>query len=137
VPARLLAAAGVPLSPTAGPLAVAGIGLAAAGALLALACLFAFSFAGRGTPAPFDPPRRLVVTGPYRYSRNPMYLGAALALAGAALFHRAPSLAVYAVLFLGAAHLFVLTYEEPTLARRFGPEYDAYRARVNRWLPRL
>lgn len=136
LPARILAAAGVTRPMILGPSAVTGIVLASAGALLAGWCVLTFAFVGRGTPAPFDPPRHLVVTGPYRYLRNPMYLGAVLALSGAALFYRSVGLLAYAVLFLTAAHLFVLGYEEPTLTRLFGADYDAYRARVRRWLPR-
>jgi protein-S-isoprenylcysteine O-methyltransferase Ste14 len=137
VPERILAMAGITRAVTSGPMAIFGLVLTAAGALLALWCVLTFVFQGKGTPAPFDPPRRLVVSGPYRYLRNPMYLGAALALAGAALLYRSVSLLAYAVLFLGASHLFVLGFEEPTLARLFEDEYRAYQARVNRWLPRL
>lgn len=135
LPARILASAGITRPPMFGPAALAGVVLTAAGALLALACVVTFAIVGQGTPAPFDPPRRLVVAGPYRYLRNPMYLGAVLALAGAALFYRSVALLAYAVLFLTAAHLFVLGYEEPTLGRRFGTDYEAYRLRVRRWLP--
>jgi protein-S-isoprenylcysteine O-methyltransferase Ste14 len=92
---------------------------------------------GKGTPAPFDPPRRLVVRGPYRFVRNPMYLGGALTLAGAALFYRSLFLLGYDCIFLLAFSLFVLFYEEPTLRRTFGPDYEAYCHRVARWLPRL
>lgn len=137
VPARILAFVGIGRTVTFGPLALAGFALAAAGALLALWCVLTFALAGKGTPAPFDPPRRLVVTGPYRFLRNPMYLGAALALTGAAVLYRSVALLAYAVLFVSAAHMFVLGYEEPTLSRLFGSEYHAYRERVRRWLPRL
>jgi protein-S-isoprenylcysteine O-methyltransferase Ste14 len=92
---------------------------------------------GKGTPAPFDPPRRLVIRGPYRYLRNPMYLGAALALLGAALFYRSLPLLGYVGGFLLVTHGFVVWYEEPTLGRLFGAEYQAYRTRVRRWLPRI
>jgi protein-S-isoprenylcysteine O-methyltransferase Ste14 len=92
---------------------------------------------GRGTPAPFDPPRRLVIRGPYRFVRNPMYIGAGLALSGAALFYESLPLLIYGGAFLLACHLFVLSYEEPTLKRTFGPDYEAYCHRVRRWWPRL
>lgn len=105
------------------------------GGAIALWCILAFVTLGKGTPAPFDPPRRLVVRGPYRYVRNPMYIGAGLALAGAALFYRSPSLLGYAAGFLVAMHLLVVFYEEPTLTRLFGDDYSAYRASVRRWLP--
>jgi protein-S-isoprenylcysteine O-methyltransferase Ste14 len=76
-----------------------------------------------------------VIQGPYRFVRNPMYLGAGLALAGAAIFFESFPLLGYAVLFLVATHLFVVSYEEPTLRRTFGPEYEGYCRRVGRWWP--
>ena len=120
----------------AGP-QIAGAIAAGAGALLALWCVFAFVRIGKGTPAPFDPPRRLVVRGPYRFVRNPMYIGGGLALGGAALFYESASLLAYAAAFLLAAHFFVVVYEEPTLRRGFGAEYEAYCQRVRRWRPGL
>jgi protein-S-isoprenylcysteine O-methyltransferase Ste14 len=135
VPRQVLSISGaVPRSP-AGPLGVVGLGLALLGMALAVWCVLAFVALGKGTPAPFDPPRRLVVRGPYRFIRNPMYLGAGVALGGVALFYRSLPLAIYAAGFLLAAHLFVVGYEEPTLTRLFGADYAAYRARVGRWLP--
>jgi protein-S-isoprenylcysteine O-methyltransferase Ste14 len=115
---------------------VLGIAIATAGAALALWCVVSFAWLGKGTPAPFDPPRHLVVRGPYRFVRNPMYIGASLALGGAALFYGSLPLLEYAVVFLFAASLFVLGYEEPRLRRTFGPEYEAYCRHVCRWLPR-
>ena len=110
--------------------------LGACGAALALACILTFVFVGRGTPAPFDPPRRLVVQGPYRLIRNPMYLGAGLALSGAALFYQSILLLGYAGVFLLITHLFVLLYEEPTLRQTFDGDYEAYCLRVGRWWPK-
>src|SRR5436853_491 len=78
---------------------VAGIVIGTAGAAVALWCIFTFAFIGIGTPAPFDPPRRLVIEGPYRFVRNPMYIGAGLALAGAALFYWSLALLGYTGLF--------------------------------------
>ena len=137
LPQRVLSWSGIVRPQVIGPAEAAGIAVALAGGALALWCVLAFAFVGRGTPAPFDPPRRLVVAGPYRYVRNPMFLGAAVALAGAAVFYRSLALFGYAVLFLGATHLFVVWYEEPTLARLFGREYEAYRETVRQWVPRL
>lgn len=114
---------------------IAGMVLGAAGAALALWCILTFAFVGRGTPAPFDPPRRLVVRGPYRVVRNPMYIGAGLALAGAALFYHSGPLLGYTGLFFLITHLFVVWYEEPALRRIFGGEYEAYFRRVRRWWP--
>lgn len=136
LPARVLSWSGI-LRPTAiGIWQVAGMALGTGGAALALSCIIAFVFVGRGTPAPFDPPRRLVVQGPYRFVRNPMYIGAGLALAGAALFYQSFALLGYmGVLFL-VTHLFVAAYEEPTLRRTFGKDYMAYCERTGRWWPR-
>jgi len=116
---------------------VAGIVVSVAGGALALWCILAFAIIGKGTPAPFDPPRQLVVVGPYRYVRNPMYIGAGLALAGAAMFYRSLPLLGYLGLFLLATHAFVLFYEEPTLTRLFGQQYRDYQTTVRRWLPRF
>jgi protein-S-isoprenylcysteine O-methyltransferase Ste14 len=110
--------------------------LVAIGTALALWCVFTFVFIGKGTPAPFDPPRKLVVCGPYRFVRNPMYIGAAMTLAGAALYYQSLSILIYTALFFLITHLFVVLYEEPTLRRTFGDEYDAYFRRVSRWLPK-
>jgi protein-S-isoprenylcysteine O-methyltransferase Ste14 len=136
VPGRILERSAIVRPAQLGTVEYAGIAAGLAGGALALWCIVTFAVVGRGTPAPFDPPRRLVVQGPYRYVRNPMYLGAALALSGAAVFYRSAPLFGYAGLFLLATHLFVVWYEEPTLARLFGAEYEAYRARVGRWLMR-
>lgn len=137
VPARVLELAGVRMPAAVGPAQAMGVVLAAAGALLALACIATFVVVGKGTPAPFDPPRRLVRVGPYRVVRNPMYAGAGLALAGASLYTGSWGLLAYALGFLVAAHLFVAAYEEPHLRRVFGAEYEAYCAATPRWLPRL
>ena len=107
------------------------------GAAVALWCIFTFAFVGKGTPAPFDPPRRLVIRGPYRFVRNPMYIGALFALIGAALFYGSLPILEYTGLFLLATHLFVILYEEPTLRRTFGEDYAAYCRTVRRWLPTL
>ena len=135
VPARLLERAGIARPPEWGLVEVLGFATTTAGAVLILWCILTFVFVGRGTPAPFDPPRRLVVRGPYRFVRNPMYLGACLALAGAALAYRSVAILGYLVLFVLVLHAFVVSYEEPTLARMFGADYEAYRSAVRRWLP--
>ena len=137
LPRRILQASGIGPPTTLGLLKVAGVLVGVAGGALALWCILAFAMLGKGTPAPFDPPRRLVVAGPYRYVRNPMYIGAGLALAGAALFYRSLPLLGYVGLFLLATHAFIVFYEEPTLTRLFGQQYRAYQMRVRRWLPRF
>ncbi len=120
-----------------GVLQVTGIVLGLAGGVLALWCVSSFAFVGRGTPAPFAPPRRLVTRGPYRFVRNPMYLGVGLTLAGAAAFSKSLPLLGYTGLFFLASHLFVVWYEEPHLRRTFGHEYEAYCRQVRRWWPRV
>jgi protein-S-isoprenylcysteine O-methyltransferase Ste14 len=135
LPTRALSWSGIVRPATMGLPQGAGMIVAGAGMLIALSCIFTFVFVGRGTPAPFDPPRRLVVRGAYRFVRNPMYIGAGLALTGAALFYQAVSLLIYAGVFLLVSHLFVTLYEEPTLAATFGADYEAYCHRVRRWLP--
>ena len=135
VPWRLVDWSGLTRPPGIGAAQIGGACIVLAGGTLAFWCVLTFVLVGRGTPAPFDPPRRLVVSGPYRFVRNPMYIGADLALAGAALFYRSLPLLGYAVLFGLATCLFVIWYEEPTLKRLFGAEYDEYRRRVNRWWP--
>ena len=114
---------------------VVGMIIGVVGAAVALWCVFTFASIGKGTPAPFDPPRRLVIRGPYRFVRNPMYIGAAIALASAALFYESLALLCYTCVFLLATHFFVLLYEEPTLRQTFGEEYEAYCRKVRRWWP--
>ena len=136
LPSRILSSTDVPQPSAIGVWQLAGMLLGACGAALALTCILTFVFVGRGTPAPFDPPRRLVVRGPYRLVRNPMYLGAGLALAGAAVFYQSLPLLGYAGVFLLISHLFVVLYEEPALRRAFEGDYEAYCGRVDRWRPR-
>jgi len=118
-------------------LQVAGTVIGAAGGGVALWCVLAFAVVGRGTPAPFAPPHRLVTRGPYRFVRNPMYIGVGLTFAGAAVFYKSLPLLGYTGLFVLVSHPFVVWYEEPALRRTFGQEYDAYCGRVRRWWPTL
>jgi protein-S-isoprenylcysteine O-methyltransferase Ste14 len=134
LPAQVLRLSGA--RPVAGAPRVVALILGSLGAALALWCVATFAFVGHGTPAPFDPPRRLVVRGPYRVVRNPMYLGAGLFLAAAALLYQSLLLLGFTALFFLAAHLFVVGYEERALGRLFGEEYRAYCKRVRRWWPR-
>lgn len=120
-----------------GPLRYVGAALLAAGAAVYLWCAWDFSTAGDGTPAPIDPPRSLVVRGLYRYVRNPMYIGILLLLAGEALLFQSRSLLGYAGIVFFFFFLFVVAYEEPALARKFGQDYERYCDRVPRWIPRL
>jgi protein-S-isoprenylcysteine O-methyltransferase Ste14 len=133
VPAEILAITGVRAPRGFGLLQAFGILVGIVGLGLALSCVLAFASLGKGTPAPFDPPRRLVVRGPYRLLRNPMYLGAGLWVLGLGLFYQSPWLVLYTAVFIVSAHAFVLLYEEPTLQRMFGDEYREYCNRVRRW----
>jgi len=137
VPSRLLSWSGIVRPEVIAMPQVAGMAIGVVGGVVALWCIYTFATVGRGTPAPFDPPRRLVVRGPYRFVRNPMYIGAGLALIGAGLFYESLQLLSYAGIFFLATHLFVVRYEEPTLQQTFGQEYDAYCHQVRRWLPTM
>ena len=96
-----------------------------------------FAFVGLGTPAPIAPPRHLVVSGPYRHVRNPMYVAILVILVGQALVLGTVVLLRYAVMVWVLFHAFVYLYEEPDLAAKFGPEYETYRKHVGRWWPRV
>ena len=111
----------------------------ALGFAVALRCIWDFGWTGRGTPAPFAPPQRLVVVGFYRYARNPMYVGFIVGWVGLwVIFGRASrtALIVALVAVVGVA-LFVKFYEEPTLRGKFGADYEEYCRNVPRWIPRL
>lgn len=115
---------------------VAGAVLFVAGVGLLLWCTALFLFRGRGTPLPAIPPARLVASGPYRFTRNPIYLGGVAILAGEALFFGSPALGAYAAAYAAFLHLVVVLHEERVLERRHGERYRAYRERVPRWLGR-
>ena len=107
------------------------------GSLVVLSCFWNFTFKGRGTPIPSDPPKELVITGPYRYVRNPIYVGVLLIFLGHFLWFGYWAMLIYTVSAFIGVHLFVLLYEEPTLKRKFGAAYEDYLKRVPRWMPRL
>lgn len=120
----------------ASPAAWEAVPVIAAGAALYMWCVWNFAAVGRGTPGPWDAPSRVVATGPYRWVRNPIYIGALLVVLGEAwLFLSLPVLA-YAGAMAVLCHLFVISYEERTLRRRFGDSYLEYRRTVPRWIPR-
>ncbi|MFY9726517.1 MAG: isoprenylcysteine carboxylmethyltransferase family protein [Bryobacteraceae bacterium] len=96
-----------------------------------------FALYGLGTPAPVFPTRHLVVTGLYRYVRNPMYLAVVMTILGQGLVFGSVSLLEYGGIVWLLFHLFVLLYEEPTLRRTFAGEYETFCAAVPRWIPRL
>jgi protein-S-isoprenylcysteine O-methyltransferase Ste14 len=91
---------------------------------------------GKGTLAPWDPPKHLVIVGLYRFTRNPMYVGVLLMTAGWSLLAGSPSLAGYVVILAIAFHLRVVLFEEPRLRKQFGEEWASYSATVSRWMPR-
>jgi protein-S-isoprenylcysteine O-methyltransferase Ste14 len=116
----------------------AGWLLIVAGIALYFACAFwGFAVRGKGTPLPTDPPKKLVVEGPYRVVRNPMYWSVAFVMLGeAAVFHSVALVDLATVFFVGV-NLFVLFFEEPALRGKFGAEYEEYCRQTPRWLPRF
>ena len=119
------------------PLRFAGALLSVGGAAVLLNSFLRFALQGLGTPAPVFPTRHLVVSGPYRYVRNPMYVAVVAAILGQGLFFGNVRLLEYGALVWLGFHLFILIYEEPTLRATFGVEYKAFCADVPRWIPRL
>ena len=107
------------------------------GSLTVLWCFWAFTFKGRGTPNPTDPPKELVVTGPYHYVRNPVYVGVVFIFLGHFLWFGYWALLNYATLAFIGVHFFVVLSEEPTLKRRFGASYEEYLKLVPRWVPKF
>ena len=130
----LLIAGPIPV-PTFGPRSLVGILLLAVGAAGYFWCLWEFAVSGRGTPAPVDPPKHLVVRGPYRLVRNPMYLAVLALAAGWAVSLRSSAVLAYAGALWAAFHLFVVFVEEPSLRQRFGDSYAQYCQSVRRWVP--
>lgn len=117
------------------PVHLLGLALMVAGTAILVRCIWDFASKGRGTLAPIDPPKELVVQGLYRYVRNPMYLGVLLILLGETAFFRSSALLQYTVGWFIVVNLFVLLYEEPALRRQFGDSYERYFRSVPRWLP--
>ena len=105
------------------------------GGVTILWCFWDFTFTGHGTPAPIDPPKVLVVTGFYRYVRNPIYVGLLTIIIGHFLWFKTIWMLAYAVMVFLAFHLFVTLYEEPTLQEKFGAAYEQYCKSVPRWIP--
>jgi protein-S-isoprenylcysteine O-methyltransferase Ste14 len=132
-------AIGVPLAlvqaaPGPHPTRTMGLGPLVIGLLLLLWCVRELYVAGRGTLAPWSPPLQLVVTGPYRFSRNPMYIAVLLMLLGWAEYYGIAPLWYYLAAVAVALYLRVVFGEEPWLARRHGAAWQAYRARCKRWV---
>ena len=119
------------------PLQVLGALLLLAGVIVLVDAFVRFVVEGIGTPAPVAPTQRLVVGGLYRHVRNPMYLAVGATIVGQGLLLGRPILLLYAAFFAAMVFAFVRLYEEPTLAREFGAEYEEYRREVPGWRPRL
>ena len=115
---------------------VAGVIGFAAGLAMFVWCVLLFARIGRGTLAPWDPTRRLVVAGPYRHVRNPMISSVLTMLGGETLFFHSARIGAWMLIFVAINQAYFLLLEEPGLVARFGEEYERYRAAVPRWLPR-
>ena len=133
IPFSILRAANRLRVPDLGLASVGAALLATIGALVLLRCVWDFFATGKGTLAPIDPPRFLVVRGLYRFTRNPMYNGVIALILGEAWLFRSVSLVTYALVVLVFFHLFVVLYEEPILESQFAEAYRVYRRAVPRW----
>jgi protein-S-isoprenylcysteine O-methyltransferase Ste14 len=123
-------------SPGSGVVPALGVALLVLGATVYAWCVWDFAAFGRGTPAPIDAPKKLVIRGLYRYTRNPMYLGVLTVVLGWAALFRSADVLLYALAVWTCFHGFTVLYEERRLATLFGDSYRAYCSRVGRWLPR-
>lgn len=112
-----------------------GMLLIGVGSSILFWCIYAFARQGKGTLSPVDPAKRLVISGLYRYTRNPMYVGVTVVLLGETLFFGSIPLLFYTGLVFLGFNLFIRLYEEPYLGKQFGDEYEQYCKQVGRWLP--
>jgi len=115
---------------------IAGVVVFLGGFALFAWCISLFARVGQGTLAPWDPTRRLVAVGPYRYMRNPMISGVVTMLAGEGIFLGSRVIAVWAATFIAINQVYFMLFEEPGLERRFGAAYREYKSAVPRWVPR-
>ena len=122
-------------SPASGLALVIALAVLVLGAAIYAWCVWDFATFGRGTPAPIDAPKKLVVRGLYRFTRNPMYVGVLTVILGWAALFQAANLLFYALVVGTCFHLFIVFYEERHLVQEFGSQYEDYRSRVPRWLP--
>lgn len=111
-----------------------GLAIVTMGTVALLACIFQFGTQGKGTLSPLDPTRRLVTTGIYRFTRNPMYVSVATILIGECFITATRGMLTYTLIVCIAFHVFVVFREEPRLTRAFGDEYLSYSKRVRRWI---
>jgi protein-S-isoprenylcysteine O-methyltransferase Ste14 len=135
IPYFILSARGGIAVPAWGPVRYLALLVIAAGAAVLIRCIADFARIGRGTLAPVDPPKTLVVRGLYRYVRNPMYVGVLGVLLGEAALFQSVALLAYTGIWFLFVNLFVIFYEEPTLRAQFGESYEQYRRSVGRWIP--
>jgi protein-S-isoprenylcysteine O-methyltransferase Ste14 len=133
IPWRILRASKQLATPALSINSTLAAGLALLGICVLVVCVWDFFDAGHGTLAPFDPPKRLVVSRLYRFTRNPMYNGVVTLLLGEAWLFHSTSLLHFALLVFIIFHLMVVVYEEPALEEQFADSYRAYRAAVPRW----
>lgn len=136
VPYFLLSSLGDRFAVDIGPIRFIGLIPMLFGVFVYILCVWSFASKGKGTPAPIDPPKKLVVQGLYKYARNPMYIGVLLILIGETILFASLLLGLYALLVYVCFHLFVVVYEEPALRARFGDSYRKYCDSVPRWIPR-
>ena len=136
IPYWLISSRGTGGLPNYQALRYLGLPLIVVGATGLLWCIWEFFSKGKGTLAPIDPPKHLVVRGLYRYVRNPMYVAVVTTLIGEAIFFISLPVLTEAGVFIILAHLFVAFYEEPALRRQFGESYEKYSQTVGRWIPR-
>ena len=122
-------------SAASGPALAIALAVLVLGAAISAWCVWDFATFGRGTPAPIDAPKKLVVRGLYRFTRNPMYVGVLTVILGWAALFQAANLLFYALVVGTCFHLFIVFYEERHLVQEFGSQYEGYRSRVPRWLP--
>ena len=137
IPYWIISSRGTGIFPNHQALRYFGFPLIVVGAAGLLWCIWGFFSEGRGTLAPVDPPRHLVVRGLYRYVRNPMYVSVMTILMGEAILFVSTTVLIEAGVFITLAHLFVAFYEEPILRRQFGESYERYSQTVGRWVPRF
>lgn len=104
------------------------------GFIIVLRCIISFAVEGQGTLSPADPTKKLVISGLYRFSRNPMYVGVTLMLIGEAIFFQSIDLWIYSLFLYIAFNLFTILVEEPRLRKDFGEEYKIYCEKVRRWI---
>jgi protein-S-isoprenylcysteine O-methyltransferase Ste14 len=116
---------------------IIGIALAAVGIALFIATLRLFILVGKGTLAPWNPTKKLIITGPYRYCRNPMISGVLFVILGEAVYFRSAPLFIWAGIFFTVNTIYFIAKEEPDLGRKFGKDYKVYMNHVRRWLPRF